>query len=572
MRTTATKLLLTVALGLAGAAAAADLPRFLPAETLFAVGVEGLSEHEAKARPFIEEWERLNLTELLETAFAEELGEEQTEVPELGAGLLDLLGREAWLAVSASQFNPLPAVTVLALVTPEGMAAVQDLLAEVETAGESEQMTEGDVTFTVVTPADEEEIPTPIAYALFDDVVLVSTNPDVARGVLRRYQGASEPNLAESSGYLGTIGALRSGNAYTYLDLAAAVDVAAPFAAGMGVDALVERLGAAADTAGVYGSVTTITDDGFQSLSVRVLGSEQGDPQLYDLLSGGGPVSDDALAFVPPTALGVSVGTANLPGWWSWIGDVVTSDPSLGITDLDQMVMDAVGLDPQRALFGWMGEEFAAITMGYGAATAMPTDLTNPLGESVYLVEATDEAAASAGLNEFFTLATGFASTMMDPMGEGGMVAPAQRDVGGVAVTDWQLAEGFTISVAVTDGYALIATTPQAMDAALGARNGGATLSATLSPLRGRVPDGVTSFTLSDDRAALGFATQTLVDQFGMLSGMAGGDIDFEAVEAASSALSEFLAFVTERFSGSVSYSTVDRATVRSEGYSFVDW
>src|SRR5690606_2564817 len=174
-------------------------------------------------------------------------------------------------------------------------------------------------------------------------------------------QGASEPNLAESSGYLGTIGALRSGNAYTYLDLAAAVDVAAPFAAGMGVDALVERLGAAADTAGVYGSVTTITDDGFQSLSVRVLGSEQGDPQLYDLLSGGGPVSDDALAFVPPTALGVSVGTANLPGWWSWIGDVVASDPSLGITDLDQMVMDAVGLDPQRALFGWMGEEFAAI-------------------------------------------------------------------------------------------------------------------------------------------------------------------------------------------------------------------
>ncbi len=572
MRTTATKLLLTLALGLAGAATAADLPSFLPDGTLLAVGVEGLAEHEAKAQPFVDEWERLNLGELLEAAFASEVGEDEADLPELGAGFLDLLGREAWLAVSASQFNPLPAVTVLARVTPEGMAAVQDLLAEVGTAGDAQQLTEGNVTFTVVTPADEDEVPTPIAYATFDDVVLVSSNPDVARGVLRRYQGASEPNLATSNGFLATVGALRSGNAYTYLDLPAAVEVAAPFASTMGMDALVERLTAAANTAGVYGGVTTITDDGFQTVSVRVLGSQSGDPRLYELLSGGGPVSDGVLAFVPATALGVSAGAADLPGWWDWLEDVVASEPQIGISDLDQTVMDAVGLDPQRTLFGWMGDEFAAITMGYGAATAMPADLTNPLGDAVYLVEATDEAAASAGLNEFFTLATGLASSFMDPMGEGGMVAPAQREVSGVSVTDWQLSDGFTISVAVTDGYALIATTPEAMDAALGARAGGAALSATLSPLRGQVPQGVRSFSLSDDRAAMSFAAQTLVDQFGMLSGITGGDIDFEAVEAATSALAEFLTFATDRFGGSVSYSTVDGATIRSEGHSFVDW
>jgi len=572
MRTTLAKLLLPAVLALAGAATAADLPRFLPAETLFAIGVEGLAAHQDKAQPFIDEWERLDLSALLEAAFAEEVGEDVPEVPDLGAGFLDLVGLEAWVAVSASQFNPLPAVTVMARVTPQGMSAARELLGELEAAGESVQMTEGAVTFTVVTPADEEEIPTPIAFAAFEDVVLVSTNPDVARGVLRRYQGASEPSLATNSGYLGTIGAQRAGNAYMFLDLAAAADLAAPFASGMGFESLVQRLGAAADTAGVYGTITTITDDGFESLGVRVLGGRDGDPRLHDLLSGGGPVSDRVLAFVPPAALGVSAATADPPGWWDWLEDVVASEPMIGITDLDQLLLESVGLDPQRALFGWMGDEVATITLGYGQASAVPTDLTDPLGEAVYLVEVTDEGAAQAGLNELFMLATGFASSFMDPMGEGGMVEPAQRDVAGVNVTDWELADGFTLSVAVTDGYALIATTPSAMDAALGARAGAAGLSSALTPLRGRVPQGVRSFTLSDDRASLAYSAQLLVDQFGMMSGLTGGDIDFEAVEAATAALAEFLAFATERLGGSVGYSTVDGAVVRTEGFSYVAW
>src|SRR5690606_34916963 len=237
MRTIATRLLLTVAIGVAGLAAAADLPRFLPAETLLAIGVEGLAQHEAKAQPFIDEWERLNLTALLEAAFAEE-GDEPLAVPDLGVDLLDLLGREAWVAISASQFNPLPTLTVLAVVTPDGMSAVEQIIAEATAEGQVDEFTEGSIGFTVVTPVDE-EMPTPIVYALFDDVVLVSSNPDVARGVLRRYQGASEPSLATNSGYLGTVGALRSGNAYLYLDLPAVTGVVTPFAAGMGFDALV---------------------------------------------------------------------------------------------------------------------------------------------------------------------------------------------------------------------------------------------------------------------------------------------------------------------------------------------
>lgn len=567
-------LLSLVMTGAAGAFAA-DLPSFLPTEVLAAVGVEGLAAHEAKARPFIDEWERLDLTNLLEAAFADQAEEELGDMPELDeldAGLLDLLGREAWLIVSASSFNPLPAVTLMARVTPEGMAAVTGLLDSLDDEGETSTLTEGGIEFTVVSSPEADTMLGAVAYATFDDVVLVSSNPDVARGVLRRYQGADEPSLATNSGYLGTVGALRPGNSYFFLDLAAATQVAGPFAGGMGFDALVSRLTAAARTAGVYGVVTRIETDGVASEATRVLGDRSGDPILYDLLAGGAPVSDAAFSFTPPTALGVSASTTDVPAIWAWLGDVVASEPSIGITDLDEMVEMSVGIDPGQALFDWMGDEVATVTLGYGSASAMPTQLENPLGDSVYLIETTDEAAASAGVSQLLTMAIGFGSSFVDPMGEGTAPAPAERQVAGVSVTDWTVTDGFTLSTAVTGGYLLVATTPTAMDAVLGARSGAAGLSNELAPLRQRVPSGVSSFTLSNDRAALAYTSETLVEQFGMFSGMGGGDIDFDAVEAATEALGEFLRFATERLGGTVGHSQVSGQVVKSQSFSFVTW
>lgn len=574
MRRSALAVLLSLTLSLAASAVAAELPDYLPAEAIAAIGVEGLAQHEAKAQPFIDEWNRLNLSELLQAAFADQAEEELPDVamPDLEAGLLDLLGLEAWVVVSASSFNPLPAVTVLARVTPDGMAAATAILDSFDSEGEVTAMSEGGIEFNVLVPSGEEELVPAVAYATFEDVVLVSSNPDVARGVLRRFQGANEPSLATNSGFQATVGTVQPGNSYFYLDLAAGTEVAAPFAAGMGFDALVARVSAAARTAGVYGVVTRIEEDGIASESTRVLGDRSGDPLLYDALAGGTPVSDEVLSFTPPTALGVSATSTNIPGWWDWLGDVVASEPAIGITDLSEMVEMSVGLDPDATLFDWMGDEFATITLGYGSASAMPTQLENPLGDSVYLIETTDEAAADAGLTQLLSLVAGFSSSFMDPTGEGAAVAPEQREVSGVTVTDWTLTEGFTISTAVTGGYALVATTPESIDAVLAARAGGAGLSNALAPLVRRVPQGARSFALSDDQAALAFASESLVDQFGMMSGMMGGDIDFDAVEAATSALGEFMDFATERFGSTVGYSQVDGQVVRGQSFSSVTW
>src|SRR5690606_22154397 len=127
-----TVLLGALALSLA-TASAASLLDLLPADTFAAVGVEGLADHETKAQVFIDEWQRLGLGQLLEDAYADaEIEEAADEIPESlrNADLLDLIGGEAWLTVSASSFNPLPAVTLVARLNADGQAAVDELLAE----------------------------------------------------------------------------------------------------------------------------------------------------------------------------------------------------------------------------------------------------------------------------------------------------------------------------------------------------------------------------------------------------------------------------------------------------------
>src|SRR5690606_12159543 len=377
---------------------------------------------------------------------------------------------------SASSFNPLPAITLVATMNEAGRAVVQALFDEVP-GSEVTTLSEGNATFMVIEPDVEagdddfgSNLGMVVAYGMIDDLVVVSSNPDVTRAVLRRYQGASEPSLTDNVGFAGTVGALGEGNVYTFLDLPAVVEVARPFAAGAGFDALVERLGNAFSTAGSYGSVTTVVADGFEGASVRVLGDRANDPQLYDLLAGQGSVSDGPLAFVGPGALGYAVGTLDLGGWWDWLADVAEAEPALGIGDLNMMVQQMVGLDLEATLFSWMGDEAASITTGFAPATDIGAPMQNPLGDSIYLVEVTDEAAARAGIQTLFQPAVSTASAFMDPMGEGSAIAPSTRDVAGVEVTQWDLADGFSLSTAVTDGYALFATTPAALEGALNAR------------------------------------------------------------------------------------------------------
>lgn len=188
---------LTLALALAaalGLAAAQSLAPLLPSDTLVAFGVQGLKQHEAKLQPIIDEWERLDLTNLLERAGGE--GADDELPAELkGLTLFDVLGDEFWIAASASSFSPLPAVVLVARVSDRASALFTKALADEQADATVESLTEGNISFEVYTSDDDDLT---LAVARDGDFVALTTNPDTMRGVLRRYQGAAEPNFTDS--------------------------------------------------------------------------------------------------------------------------------------------------------------------------------------------------------------------------------------------------------------------------------------------------------------------------------------------------------------------------------------
>src|SRR6056297_473664 len=111
---------------LLGAGVAQRLPALLPADTAVALGLVDVQSQQARLQPFLDEAERLGLVGRLQAALPSDaddaLDDGAAAVPEALSelGVLDLLGREAWLAVSASPFNPLPSLTLIARPTDAG--------------------------------------------------------------------------------------------------------------------------------------------------------------------------------------------------------------------------------------------------------------------------------------------------------------------------------------------------------------------------------------------------------------------------------------------------------------------
>lgn len=549
--------------------AAQSLAALLPSETIAAVGVRGLADHQAKLQPFVDEWGRLGLTEALEDSADE-------DIDELGAlagvGFFDLLGDEAWLAVSASNFNPLPAVTVVARVSDAGARALADMLADAASNDDSAQsFTEGGISFTLF-DSDEDF---PAAVALSGNFAALSTNPDTLRGVLRRYQGASEPNFTDSVAYASALAPLGPFTVAFTLDYPRVADALAPLAQGMGFDQSVARVAKALRTAGAYAGASLLTDGGIESTSLQVLGDRNLDPALYDLLSASAPFPAAILRFVPAGAVAVQAGNPDIAGWWGYLSSLAADLQEIGIGDLDSFLAENLGIDMQAMLFSWMGKGGGAISLTAPSAAAPGVTPDSLLGDSVYLVEAKDEAAAAAGISQFLSMAGAMASSFVDPMGEGGFVEPATRQVAGVTVSTYDFGDGLAFETAVAGGYLLIGTKSGGLDSVLVSNASGGTGMATglLASLQQPVPAGARSMSLSDMRASIEALADEMVSQLGTVAGLTGGaDLDFDAVEASSQAIAEYIHFIAQKVGGSYSYQNVDGGAVRGYGLTQIAW
>lgn len=560
---------------------ARSIADLLPSDTVFALGTQDLAEHQAQLQGFIDEFERLGVGEALQSVFASaenDLGsvgdEAEDAVPEAlkGLGILDVLGQEAWLAVSMTASSPIPAVTLVARVDAKAQQAFAGVIAK--SAGQEgvQALKEGGITFYQDT-IDAGSASTPAAFAQDGDQLFFSSNVDVLRGVLRRHQGGAEASFTSQDGYAQTLGTLGTGAFYSYFDLAPVRDLARSFLSQQGFATVATRVANALETMGVSGGVIRITSAGIDSQQVQVLGDATLDPALYALLANAEPASTDPLSFAPSTALSVTSGNLDLGAWWSYLTGLVESAPELGISNVDQMLSSMTGIDLQATLFDWMGNHAGTVTTGASAPVDPGVPATNLLGEMVILVQAKDEAAATTGLSTLFSQATGLVGSMTDASGAATANPPAKRTVAGVEVTDYSMGPGIDISTAVTDGYALIATSPDAMDQVLTTKAASGSLPAALAAMRSKVPAKARSFAITDSKASVEASAGQIASQIRLAAGLGGSaGIDFDAVEAASGSVEAYLHYVASKLGGAVSYGQIDGNIITTNGSTAVTW
>lgn len=576
-------IILTLSMLVLSAASGQELARLLPADTVFALGIEDLQGVSAEIEDFRAEFERLELTEALTALFGgidelddatEGLSEEaeRLQAPLEGLATNDLIGQEAWISISISATNPLPVVTLVTRLSGDALPAARDLLAESNYEAERR---EGDYTFYEMIVEDP-DVPTQIlAYSLADDVLALSSNPDALRGVLRRLSGANEPNFVSSQGYESTLGQLSSGNLYGYLDYAQVASSLQPLGQGLGFDAAINRLAQAFNTAGTSAGVVRVTSDGLVSEGFQAVNADGGDLVLYNLLTGALPASRGSSDLAPEDALSYTSSYIDLSAWWNYLNDLSASVPELG-GDLDSLLGEFLGVDLQRSFFSWAGEQVTLLTTGFGDVVepGMPSD--NLLGEFTYAIESTDESAANAGLRELFQVISMTGAMFGDPSGQGGQAQTTTEEIAGVTVTTHTITEGLSLSHAVSGGYAFIATSRDSIHEVLSAQAGerGRLLDrGTFRSLKDEVPQDAISFTISDSRATIEGTSQQIISQLQFAAGLGGaGQLDFEAVEQASSAVEEFMQFVASRLGGGVSYSETRDSGIYSYGKTEVSW
>lgn len=561
---------------LVSAASAQSLADLLPAESFLALGTQNLNAHQDKLEPFIDEFERLELAEALSKVFATEViidetseSSEDTVYPaELeGLSITDLLGEEAWLSLSASRFNPLPAVSLAAKLSSEASTRFDGLIAEAITQADVETLDEGGISF-YQQALELEDAPTQVlVFAKQDNTLLLTTNPDVMRGMLRQLNGSNDPSFSSSDAYSATLTRLGDANFMGYIDYAQLPSAVATYTQGLGFDKLVKRLTEALETAGVSGGVIRFTDNGLESESFQAVDSKGKDKELRNLLTLSTAADRSALTFYSEEALTFSTQQLDLAAWWSYLNGITESTPELG-GSLNELLTTFVGLDLEESVFSWTGDQVTTITTGISDVAQPGIAAGNLLGEQVYVLEANNEDAALVGLEMLFQTAGSGIAAFANPSGEMESTQGLTQDLNGVSVTSYDITDGVSVSYAVIDQHVLIATSQEALATVLAAKDSPA------NPLLlTDVPEGASSIGLSDNKRSLEGSAEQIISQLQVTAGIGGASqLNFEAVDEASAKLELFVAFVAERFGNSVSYVEKSPQGVYGYGTTEVSW
>ncbi len=433
------------------------------------------------------------------------------------AGGFDYLAGPVTVAVTASQFDPLPGV--VALLTPADgtrAAALVSGVASCFQAGTTSLQQDGVDLYQFGGATGGGGV-----LSFFDDVVLLASDADLARSVARLARGSTEPSFRSSA--VGAVAAevVRPGVSVV-VDGGAIANLAAVYDAGNpGADPLTDRLIASLRTLGGFGLHIGLGDRGLEVSTVLTPNEAGGDAALASLLACAGCVSLAPPSELPGGTVTVAAGTLPIGHLAEWIdGWLATSAAMTGeTTDLRGLVSEYLGLDLDAGLLSWWDGVW------YSVQLELPdVDLQTFLhgASSVTVLPVSSEAAAvaaidqwAAGLSNLARLApTGVLQALFgmvafeadsDPDGEAPLFYANDVTYRGITYQRWRAAPVLDIGVMVEDGQLLIATPASAMRQIIDFRSGAArgTMDARLQSAIASIPHGAVGYTVHDLPRAL---------------------------------------------------------------------
>ncbi len=310
--------------------------------------------------------------------------------PELAAALRDVepaLGPTV-LGVSVSRFDPMPGLVAATRPADPGLAA-RLLQAAVGCLDGTELGVEGDSPLYLL--ADGSDMP--LILAETSGTLIVATDPELARGAVRRSGAAGERGFANTR-----LGALSSGmtsrGLAVSLNLAAAADALELYRGALGdmpeAAPLAERFLTTLRVVGGFAWHVTADAGGLLVESVAAfderLAEQVGEEALLALLT-----CSDCLpaepTLLPRDAVAISGGAFSLRAFVDWVDSWLASAGELGVggADLRDLLGEVLGVDVDAALLGWLGESWHAATLDVlgtdlrGWLQGLPTVVTVPV-------------------------------------------------------------------------------------------------------------------------------------------------------------------------------------------------
>lgn len=557
-----------LALSFAAHANAQTLSRYAPPGALAAVEITDLAGARKTAGAFVAQVEQLKLVDTIIEAMdmsASERRQAQTVLNDLGS----LIDREGLVAVYLDPKKLEPQVLLAARPSQGADAKVkkwlQDSLESARKSGEK-VVTAKSGGFPVYTIRSS-EIPMSLGYQ--GGIAYASTNLGTLSGFLKRVGGGTEPGLAASSLYKSAMDGAGSGVLRIYADLGGLAGVARAGAKEFSSELpkiQLEPIFKALTTLGRLGATWKLSPDGLESTTLFAPDARGGDQSLYDLLTARPSVDLRAATIVPANAATFTTGASEASAWYSYISDLVDRT-KLNPGGLDPLLRRELGMDFRKVALSWMTGEFATATFTTNS-TPNASNATSVLGESVLYISTNDEAAARSSLE----------AILPRLVEQGNRLAgqklldyrPSRAKIAGVEVSRFPIAQGVSFVTATRDGFLLLATSDDAMIAALG---GGPRLTddPAFKAAFARVPTTATGYTYADlprnlrDGAAL--LTQQL--EAGISLGL---DVKPSTAKKLGSSLQKLLTFTADRAGPTIGWSEVGSNGIRTKNFTPIKW